>query len=339
MTKEKTQSSQVISTDKPHFKPPIAVALGSGMARGFAHIGVLKGLNKHGIYPSVVAGTSIGALVGGSYLAGKLDALEDWALSLNRRKVFGYMDFRARSASLIGGKKLEGLLHEHFGDLQIEELPHPYIAIATDIVTGHEVWLRKGDFINAMQASFALPGVFPPVMVNHRPLIDGALVNPVPVSACLAMGSRLTIAVDLNADLIGKAAKPGQSYQTVTGFDVFNPNDVAEEDQKLFKGALTRRLFRRDVDSPSLFGVMVSSLNIIQDRLTRSRLAGDPPDVHIKPRIGHIGLLEFEKAEEMIREGEEAVERAMPRIKAAMDILLPRAMREESAEEEESKNS
>ncbi len=330
MTKEKTSDRSV---KQPHMKPPIGLALGSGMARGFAHIGVMKGLVKHGIEPTIVAGTSIGAVVGGSYLAGKLDDFEDWARSLTRRNIFKYMDFRVRSAGLIGGDRLRGMMDEHFGDLMIEELPHPFIAIATDILTGHEVWLRKGNFSDAVMASFALPGVFPPVEYNHRTLIDGALVNPVPVSACLAMGSRLTIAVDLNSDMIGKAAKPGQGYQTIAGFDVFDSNEVDPEDQKLLKRGLTKRLFRRESNSPSLFGVMVSSLNIIQDRLTRSRLAGDPPDVHIKPRIGHIGLLEFEKAEEMIIEGEAAVDRALPKIQAAQQVLLPPAMRETNPED------
>jgi len=326
MTKEKTPDQQL---NKPQLKPPIGIALGSGMARGFAHIGILKGLTKHGIRPHIVAGTSIGAVVGGCYLAGKLDQLEEWALSLNRRKIFNYLDFRVRSAGLIGGSRLDDLMRDHFSDMIIEDLPNPFVAIATDLLTGHEVWLRKGSFIDAVRASFALPGVFPPVELNNRNLIDGALVNPVPVSACLALGSRMTIAVDLNSDMIGKAAKPGAAYQTVLGFDIFNENEVTPEDQRRFSGAITKRLFRRESNSPSLFGVMVSSLNIIQDRLTRSRLAGDPPDVHLRPRIGHIGLLEFERAQEMIKEGEDCVERALPRLEAAMEVLLPRAMREE----------
>lgn len=307
--------------------PGIGLALGSGMARGFAHIGVLKVLAKHGIYPGIVAGTSIGALVGGAYLAGKLDVLEDWVLSLNRFKIFSYLDFRVRSAGLIGGEKLIKILKEHFDDIKIEDLPHPFVAIASDLATGHEVWLRKGNFIDAMRASFALPGVFPPVERSHRFLVDGALVNPVPVSVCQALGSRLTIAVDLNADLMGKTIKPGQAYQTVAGFDIFNDQDVPREDQKIFKSSsIGRRLFRREENSPSLFGVMVSALGIIQDRLTRSRLAGDPPDVHIKPQIGHIGMLEFEKADELVRLGEEAAERAMPEILAAIRVLLPPSM-------------
>ena len=321
-----TESKQKQDSSPPTPQPQIGLALGSGLARGFAHIGALRALNRHGIKPTIVAGTSIGSLVGGCYLAGKLDEFEEWALALNRRKVFTYLDFRVRSAGLIGGSRLIKMLEEHFSDMIVEDLPHPFISIAADLVTGHEVWLRKGNLIDAMRASFALPGVFPPVEISQRKLVDGALVNPVPVSPCQALGARLTIAVDLNADLIGKAAKPGQSYQTILGFDIFNDKDVAPEEQKMFSSSMTKRIFRREDNSPSLFGVMVSALTIIQDRVTRSRLAGDPPDVHIKPRIGHIGLMEFEKAKEMIEEGEAAVERSMPEIKAAMEVLLPQAV-------------
>lgn len=320
MSEEKKEKQTV---NNPYV-PKIGLALGGGVARGFAHIGALRALNRHNIYPNVIAGTSIGALVGGCYLSGQLDELEEWALSLNRRKVMGYLDFRVRSAGLIGGNKLEKLMREYFDDMSISDLDHPFVAIATDMVTGHEVWLRRGDLVDVMRASFALPGVFPPVELNHRLLVDGALVNPVPVSVCQALGSRITIAVDLNADMIGKAAKPGQNFQTVAGFDVFNEKDVSAEDQKKFKNPLSRRLFRRQENQPSLFGVMVSALNIIQDRVTRSRLAGDPPDVHIKPHIGHIGLLEFERAEELIAEGEASVERCIDDIKAGMEVLLPR---------------
>lgn len=321
---DSTQNST--QTPPPPLAPNgIGLALGSGMARGFAHIGVLKALTRYGIRPSIVAGTSIGAVVGGCYLAGKLDELEAWALSMNRRRIFSYLDFRVRSAGLIGGRKLGNVLEEHFGDMMIEDMKFPYVGIATDLVTGHEVWLRKGRFVDAMRASFALPGIFPPVRHNDRYLIDGALVNPVPVSACQALGARLTIAVDLNGDMIGKASKPNTGYQTVLGFDVFGDPDISEQaEEALGTSTLTRRMFRRDGNDPSLFGVMVSSLNIIQDRLTRSRLAGDPPDVHIKPRIGHVGLLEFERAQELIAEGEESVARKLPEIMSATEFLLNR---------------
>lgn len=313
-----------ISEDIQRGRAGVGFALGGGLARGFAHIGVLKVLRQHNITPSIVTGTSIGSVVGAAYLTGKLDDFEEWALSLNRMRILSYLDFRVRSAGLIGGKRLEKLLNHHFGGVDIEEIETPFIAIAADLLTGHEVWLRKGNLIQAMRASFALPGVFPPVERNHRFLVDGALVNPVPVSPCQAMGARMTIAVDLSSDMIGKAADPGKAYQRVAGFDMFDSDDVPEEKQKeIKKFALSRRLFRRQENSPSLFGTMVSALGILQDRLTRSRLAGDPPDIHITPEIGHIGLLEFERAEELIALGEAAALKALPEIKAAMEVLLP----------------
>jgi NTE family protein len=300
----------------------IGLALGGGLARGFAHIGVLNVLQRHGIRPSIVTGTSIGSVVGACYLAGKLREFEDWACSLNRMNILSYLDFRVRSAGMIGGARLKTLLEFHFKDMQIEDLPSPFIAIAADLLTGHEVWLRKGNLAEALRASFSLPGVFPPVERNHRWLVDGALVNPLPIAPAQAMGARMTIAVDLNADIIGKAAKPGQSFQTVAGFDMFNDRDVPPEEQKKISSGLTRRLFSRQENSPSLFGTMVSALGIMQDRLTRARIAGDPPDIHIKPKIGDIGLLEFEKAEELIARGEDAAVKAIPDIKDAMRVLL-----------------
>ncbi len=302
----------------------IGLALGGGMARGFAHIGVLKVLLKYGIEPNIIAGTSIGAVVGGAYLAGRLGELEDWARALNRFKILSYLDLRVRSAGLIGGRRLSTLLEQNLGDIRMEDLPHNFTAIAADLATGHEVWLRQGRVVDCVRASFALPGVFPPVNIDGRFLVDGALVNPCPVSVCQAQGARMTIAVDLHADMIGKAIKPGQNFQTVAGFDMFDKDDVPLEKQEEFKSnPLSFRLFKREPSSPSLFGVMVSSLGIMQDRLTRSRLAGDPPDIHIKPKIGHIGLLEFEKAEDLIRLGMEAAERAMPDIQAGLKLFIP----------------
>ena len=306
----------------------IGIALGAGMARGFAHIGVLKTLAKYGIHPTVVTGTSIGSVVGAAYLAGKMDIFEEWARSLNRFKILSYLDLRVRSAGIIGGRKLNFLLNEHFGDLRMEDLPYPLTVVAADLANGHEVWLQKGLIKDCVRASFALPGVFPPVVFNHRNLVDGALVNPCPISVCQAQGARMTIAVDLHADMIGKSIKPGNNYQTVAGFDVFDDDDVPPEKQEPFRNSpLSIKLFKREPSGPSLFGVMVSSLGIMQDRLTRSRLAGDPPDIHIKPQIGHIGMLEFEKADELIQLGVEATERVMPEIRAGIKLFLPKQER------------
>jgi NTE family protein len=223
---------------------------------------------------------------------------------------------------VIGGSRLLSEMERNFGDLSIENLTAPFAAVATDLATGHEVWLNSGKLIDALRASFSLPGVFPPVRLGERWLVDGALVNPVPVSVCRAMGAEITIAVNLHADLIGKARVPGKTYQAVAGFDLLTELETIEPDDKSWRfDTFLTKMFGRQPDAPSMFGVMVSALNIVQDRLSRSRLAGEPPDVIVNPRVGHIGLLEFHRAAELIDEGEAAVERALPDIKDALTVF------------------
>ncbi len=309
-------------SSQPLRRPKIGLALGSGVARGWAHLGVLRALDRYGFKPGVVAGTSIGAMVGAAYLAGHADTLEDWVRGLTKVRIISYLDFRVRAGGMIGGRHLIQAMEEHMGGLTIEELHTPFIAVATDLVTGHEIWLRKGDLIEAIRTSFSLPGVFPPVRVDGRWLVDGALVNPVPVSVCHALGAQMVIAVNVNADIIGKERRGSPDVPSIAGFDLLNELEAGKTmapESKL--GALTRRVFRREASQPSLFGVMISSLGIVQDRITRSRLAGEPPDVHITPRLGHIGMFEFDRAEEIIAEGEAAVERALPDLRDALAIF------------------
>lgn len=319
--------SEVVNEEKKEnpihksLPPKIGLALGSGLARGFAHIGAVRALTRYGIEPSIVSGSSMGALIGGAYLADKLDDVEEWAYSLTKLRLLSYLDFRIKNSGLIGGDKLFKIMHNSFGDIRVEDLRSPYISVATDLVTGHEVWLRTGRLVDVMRASFSLPGIFPPVWLNNRWLIDGALTNPVPVSACMSNGARMTIAVNVNGDIIGKSRQHGEKVPTIAGFDMMdfvNPSYQMDDDKN---ASFITKMFSRDKHSPSLFGTMVSSLNIMQDRLARSRLAGDPADVVITPRIGHIGLMEFDRAEEIIAEGEAAVERAIPDIKAAYAVL------------------
>jgi NTE family protein len=173
-----------------------------------------------------------------------------------------------------------------------------------------------------MRASFSLPGVFEPMRIAERWLVDGALVNPVPVSVCQALGAELVVAVNVNADQLGKTRRRGMEVPSIAGFDLLQEIDKgggAAAGSKL--GALTRRVFRRETNHPSLFGVMTSALGIVQDRITRSRLAGEPPDVHITPRLGHIGMFEFGRADEIIAEGEAAVERALPDLRDGLAIF------------------
>lgn len=307
---------------EPNWRPRIGLALGSGVARGWAHIGVLRALKRFGIKPDIISGTSIGAVVGASYLTGKLDTLEDWARSMTKLRMLSYMDFKVSSGGLMGGRHLVNIMQNHLGDAKFEDYEMPFVAVATDLVTGHEVWLREGNLVDAVRASFSLPGVFQPMLVNDRWVIDGALVNPVPVSVCQAMGAQMIIAVNLNADIIGKARAPGGKIATVAGFDLLDEiKENAPTSGVSMLSALARRTFRREANQPSLFGVMISSLNIVQDRIARSRLAGEPPDVQITPRLGQIGLFEFHRAEEIIAEGEAAVERVLPDLRDALSVF------------------
>ncbi|WP_306249669.1 patatin-like phospholipase family protein [Parvularcula sp. IMCC14364] len=301
-------------------KPKIGLALGGGVGRGWAHIGVIKRLLEHGIEPDLVAGTSVGALVGGCYLAGRLETLEDWARSLNRRRMTGYFDFLINGTGIIGGKKLEKVLQRHLGDVMIEDLPRPFTAVTSELATGHEAWLRSGSLVEAIQAAYALPGVFPPRKIMGRWLIDGALVNPLPVSVCRAMGARLVVAVGLHADAFGRAAV--SRAERYDDFEFVEGHGLRETGQdEVGKSAMLRQLFGGGEKTPSMGTVMLASLNIVMDRLTRSRLAGDPADVSLLPSIGHIALLDFDKADELIELGAQCVDHQLPFIRNALSVL------------------
>jgi NTE family protein len=310
----------------PARRPLVGVALGGGAARGFAHIGILRALLARGIVPDVVVGTSIGAAVGAAYVTGHLDAFEEWARSLQPRSVLSYLDIQLNGSGLIGGGKLAAELEQSIGRRMIEDLPSKYAAIATEVATGHEIWLTRGRLVEAVRASYALPGIFSPVMIGDRWLVDGALVNPVPVSAARALGAEIVIAVNLNADNFGHGG-------TIAAFGT--PPDAAEEPtapppppknviSKFFSAERTmKREFFGSVGRPGISTVMVEAFNIMQDRITRARLAGDPPDVLISPRVTKIGWFDFHRAEEIIGHGTRAAERALESIEEAISILAP----------------
>lgn len=303
-------------------RPKIGLALGSGVARGFAHIGVLRAMLERGIVPDVVAGTSIGAVVGGAYVSDGLDPLEDWARGLGRTNFFRFLDFKLIGGGLFGGQKLQSLMMESFGTVNIEDLETPFIAIACELMTGHEVWMKDGNLVDALSASFALPGVFEPVERDGRWLVDGAIVNPVPVSVCRAMGADLVIAVNLVEDIYGRA-RAERGGATGTGkygvfADILSAPSIAE---RRASRTVMRKLLRHDKGAPSIFANMVASLNIVQSRLSRSRLAGDPPDIQIAPRAGHVGLMEFHRAEELIDIGRSAFEDEYDYLLEALQII------------------
>lgn len=306
-------------------KGRIGLALGGGAARGWAHIGIIKALAESGIVPDIVTGTSIGAVVGGCHLAGRLDELEAFARSLNRRRVMSLLDFNLAGTGLITGDKLGALLDRHIGDRTIEDLPKPFAAVATELGTGHEVWLRRGSVVAAMRASYALPGIFPPVSINRRWLFDGALVNPIPVSVCRALGARYVIAVNLNADMCTRGT-------VVPEFDEPPPPppgpELIESDTAPPAGSmrslLRRQWFGSEKDpkehKPGISAVLVDALSIVQDRISRSRLAGDPPDAILNPRLSGIGPFEFHRADELIAHGHNAARREIDELKHQLEL-------------------
>lgn len=290
-------------------KPGIALALGGGAARGWAHIGVLRALDEAEIEVSMIAGTSIGALVGGCYLAGKLDALEEFARSLTRRRILSWLDLKLGGSGLFGGMKLDARMREHMSNIVIEDLPRPLVCVATEIRTGHEIWLTSGSLVMAMRASYALPGVFEPVDCNGRLLVDGALVNPVPVSVLRAYEQSAVVAVNLHYELFGRAAVIKHSAGAA---DAARPRrEPLMEDVSPFRES---RL--------GLTGVMVEAFNIIQDRIARARLAGDPPDLSLMLKLGHIGLSEFHRAGEAIEIGYQFTKTRIKELRRLRDVVV-----------------
>jgi NTE family protein len=306
----------------------IGLALGGGAARGWAHIGVLRTLAKAGIHPDIIVGTSIGAVVGGCYVADELDELEDFARSMTRRKMLGYLDFNFTGAGLINGQRLCDRLDVKLRGVQIEDMKRRYVAVATEIGTGHEIWLSRGGLVDAMRASYALPGIFRPVELNGRWLFDGALVNPVPVSVARALGARYVIAVNLNSDMSGRGSMAPLRSEEMPIANAIMPVAAGDDDAsnvvmrngRALKKLLQRQIFGPPDAGPGISTVMMEAFNIVQDRIARSRLAGDPPDAIITPRTAEVGLFDFHKAADLIAAGEAAAHRVLDDI--ASEIAL-----------------
>lgn len=309
-------------------RPKVGLALGSGAARGWSHIGVLQVFAEKNIAVDVITGTSMGAVAGGCYATGKLNEMESFARALTRSRVLQLLDFHIYGAGLISGHRIGRRLEREIGAISIDDLAVKFAAIATELSTGHEIWLTHGSLVEALRASYALPGVFDPVQIGGRWLMDGALVNPIPVTAARALGADFVIAVNLASD------------STVRGTVIqrHGPDDVKKSDDSALAilPQKTERTFRSQIMAaaqafmpsgkkadigPRLAGVMIDAFNITQDRIARSRLAGDPPDLMISPRVGKIGLFEFHRAEEAIAAGREAAENALKEMERVMGAL------------------
>ncbi len=290
----------------------IGLALGGGSARGWSHIGVIEALSEYGITPEIICGTSIGSLVGAAYVSDNLKQLKVWTESLSKFETARFLEINTSLKGFVNKKRLHHFLNEHVADddLLIESLAKKYAAVATDLESGREVWLNKGSVIDAVWSSISLPGLFPAIRSDNRWLVDGGLVNPVPISVCRALGADVVIAVNLNGDIVGKhIQKP---------FKEPNNGDRFVDKVTDFIADYTPSVFTSTEDKntpPGLFESITSSINITQDRITRSRMAGDPPDILLAPKLSHIGLLEFYRASESISEGRACVQRMLPEIR------------------------
>jgi len=291
-------------------KPRIGLALGAGGARGWAHIGVIRALQEVGVEPEIVCGSSMGSLIGAAYAGGTLDRIESWAQTLGWRDVLGLMDFTWRGG-LIRGEKLFDFFRSRVEDRDIGDLPLPYAAVATELHTGREVWLREGKALDAVRASIAIPGVFAPVLRGSQVLVDGGLVNPVPVSLCRALGADIVIAVDLGWAKIGYYRERAQAVARQKAEE--NPAwwsrfiGIAESDKEQPAASM-----------PGALEVFLTSIDVMQVRVGRSRLAGEPADVLITPILPDFGMMEFHRAAEAMQEGRAATERT----RAVLEHLL-----------------
>lgn len=309
-------------------KLKIGLALGSGSSRGWSHIGIIRELAELGIEPDIICGTSVGAMIGASYVTNNMDKLEDWACSLTKFEAARYFDINLSLNGFVDIKKFHDFLNEYIGsdEALIQDYNKQFAAVATDLETGREVWMMKDSIIEAVWSSMSLPGLFPAIKNNNRWLVDGGLVNPVPVSACRALGADIVIAVNLNSDLLGRHYKPPkiadkEITKKVTKEIKKSSNHIAHRLTEFVKEYGNAIFSNVPVDHqpPGLFDAIAGSINITQDRITRSRMAGDPADIMLSPKLANIGLLEVYRAKEAIKVGKECVQSVQPELSRLLE--------------------
>ncbi len=297
---------------KPTDGPVIGLALGSGSARGWAHVGVLRELAERGIQPSVIAGASVGALVAAASASGQLDALQSWISTLTRADVWRLLDASFGGGGVIRGNRLMQAISESIDDCDIEALPMRFGAVAADLNTGEEIWLREGSMLAAVRASSGMPGLFTPIWYQGRWMIDGGVVNPVPVTLCRAMGADYVIAVNLNVPVHKRwRAQHSVAVEPEPAPEAPESNGLRERWNDLMAGLVDTFRPSRSKD-PGLFDVMAGSIHIMQDHIARSRMAGDPPNLTVSPDLSHFQLMDFHRAEEAIALGRAAVRMVEP---------------------------
>ncbi|MGG7054263.1 patatin-like phospholipase family protein [Nitrosomonas sp. ANs5] len=315
----------------------IGLALGSGSARGLAHIGALRAIEEHGIEVDLIAGASIGALIGAVYAAGNLDALESSFRAFDWKKLVSLLDLTVPKSGLMDGKKVMDFVSAHLEIREIERLPRPFWAVATDILTAREIVLSTGDLIHAIRASIAVPGIFTPVYNDEHILVDGGLVNPVPVSVARAMGADFVIAIDLNHEAPYSRDKRPLSSLTQKTETAANPlmdsaathrldNDTSAsvlQAMQRFKQVMstldhstsTRLKKWLEMDTGlNIFEIILSSINIMAAKITESQMKVDPPDLIIQPPLGDVHFLAFDQSDKIIERGYQSTLRALSTI-------------------------
>ena len=318
-------------------QPRLGLALSSGSARGWAHIGILQALAERGLRPEVITGASVGALVGAACAAGRLADLERWVCALTQRDVWRLVDTTFRGGGVMTGNRLMEAIAAQIGDEPIESLPVRFGAVATDLYTGEEIWLRDGPYMSAVRASSGLPGLFAPAWHHDRWLIDGGVVNPVPVSLCRALGADIVIAVDLSRSVTRaamRASERASEHAAVPSPPAGTSADEPAAETSAEVGAILKKWsglvdglvesFRSRRAEPGLFEVMTSAVNIMQDRITRSRLAIDPADLLLRPDLTGFQLMDFHRAREAIDVGRAHVEQEAPRLEPLVAQLRAR---------------
>jgi NTE family protein len=280
----------------------VALALGSGGARGFAHIGVLQVLDERGFEVVAVAGSSMGALVGGVMAAGRLTEFTEWATGLKQRDVLRLLDPKWALAGVLAADRLIDHLDGFLDDALIEDLPIPYTAVATDITSRREVWFQKGLLRSAIRASIAIPGLITPVVADGRVLADGGLLNPVPIEPTASVPADLTVAVSL------LARRPDHESAAPI-------RASAKRTRSADWRARLRHARSPETPPPAaelrLSDVIMNSLDAMQDMISRYRMAGLPPDVHIAVPVTAAGVLDFHRAGAMVTLGRELATKAL----------------------------
>lgn len=317
-----------MENDKRAIGVKIGLALGSGSARGWSHIGVLRALRDRGIEPAIVTGSSTGSLVAASYASEQLDSLETWARTLTKVDVWRLLDATLTGGGVMRGNRLMRTVGEHLRDKAIESLARPFGAVAVDLYSGKEVWIQKGSMLNAVRASSGLPGLFTPMLHEGNWLIDGGVLNPVPVSLCRALGADYVIAVNLNR----RIAKEERHGPKILAPSERRDRRGSDEENELFarwSGLLDNFVNSirsgREPSEPGIVEVVYNAINIMQDQISSNRMIGDPPDLVVSPQLADFHLMDFHRAAEAIEIGYGAVEK----IEADLDGIACRPLQEE----------